>query len=221
MNQTTNDNQSKPVQIPYNGEPLQDDEILAPQFISREYADLIEAQGVRTWYRAGIPYLVMFIPVKIGQEQIAMMAFNADVNDFIDSVLGKNRYSRCLIDLQNEKQKPCPKEVNGKYNSCTGCPNRGKLPKENRNPQSLDDLEEKHQPTGSMYSTDNCFMFESLLGDLLEDFSEKCPRYADIVRLGYSGMSRKDIIEQLPVQKSQGYQLFKECRKAIEDYLKD
>lgn len=83
----------------------------------------------------------------------------------------------------------------------------------------MDDLEEKHQPTCSMYSTNNCFTFETLLDDLLEDFSEKCPHYADIVRLGYSGMSRKDIIQQLPVQKSQGYQIFKNCQKAVEDYL--
>ena len=64
-------------------------------------------------------------------------------------------------------------------------------------------------------------MLGSLLDSLLDDFSDKCPQYAEIIRLGYSGMSRKDIIEQLPVQKSQGYQLFKDCRKAVEDYLKD
>ena len=220
MAPTNKVNQSDPVQIPFNGEPLQENEVLVPQFISREYAELIDAQGVRTWYRAGIPYLVMFVPVKTDQETEARRAFNADVNDYVDDLLGPNRYSRCMIDMPNGKQKPCPKEINGKYNPCKDCPNRGKLPKEIRNTQSLDALEEKHQPTGGMYATDSCAMFGSLLDSLLDEFTDKCPHYAEIIRLGYSGMSRKDIVQQLPVQKSQGYQIFKDCQKAVEEYLK-
>ena len=45
--------------------------------------------------------------------------------------------------------------------------------------------------------------------------------YADIIRLGYEGLSKKEIIDRLPVQKSRGYELYNECRRLVEDYLRN
>jgi len=47
------------------------------------------------------------------------------------------------------------------------------------------------------------------------------PMYADIIRLGYEGLSKKEMVERLPVQKSRGYELYNECRRLVEDYLRD
>ena len=63
MKQAINGNQNTTSFHPYNGEPLEDGDVLVPMLINRTYADLIDAQGVRTWYKCGIPYLVMFVPV--------------------------------------------------------------------------------------------------------------------------------------------------------------
>ena len=214
------ENQSKRNYHPFNGEPLQEGEVLVPQFINKEYADIIEAQGVRTWYKSGIPCMVMFVPVPINQAQVALQAFNADVNDYLDERLGPNRYSRCLIPQPDGSFKPCPKENNGIRNTCKECPLRGKLEKEDRNPISLESLEEENfHPIANEPSAENCAMFGLLLQDLLDDFSKKYPRYADIIQLGLSGMDKKAILQQLPMKKSQAYQVYNDCEKATKNFL--
>ncbi len=215
------DNQSKNNYLPYNGEPLQENEILVPQFITREYAELIDAMGVRTWYKSGIPYMVMFVPVPKDQAHIALQAFNADVNDYLDEKLGPNRYSRCLIPQSDGSYRPCPKESNGKRNTCRECPLRGKLEKEDRNPISLESLEEENfHPMANESSAESCAMFGFLLQDLLDDFTVKCPRYADIIQLGLSGMDKKAILQQLPMKKTQAHQTYNDCEIATKNFLK-
>ncbi len=221
MHQTSNDNQNKEGRYPYNGQPLQEGEVLVPQFITREYADLIEAKGVRTWYKCGIPYLVMFVPVPADQTEIALKAFNADLNTYLDEQLGPNRHSRCLIRQPDGSTKICPKEINGQYNTCRDCPLRGQLEKENLNPVSLDALnEEDFHPMDAVPSAEDYAMLRFLLEDLLNNFSDKCPRYAEIIQLGFSGLGKKEILEYMPMKKSQTYKAYNDCRKATEDFLK-
>lgn len=218
MNQTNLENQRQNDRIPYNGEPLQEGYVLVPQMINSEYAELIDAIGVRTWYRCGVPYQVMFVPVPIDQAGLALKTLNNNVNDHLDEKLGPNRYSRCMIRHPDGSIKPCPKEVNGKYNPCGLCPNRGKLDKENRSTVSLETLDEdEFHPMDAASSAEEC----ALLGFILDDLLKDLPQFAEIIRLGYQGLSRKEIIAQLPVKKSQAYQLFNECKKQVEEYLKN
>ena len=222
MKTTDNRNQPHATRVPFNGESLRDGEVLVPQFISRDYADLIDATDVRTWYMCGVPYLVMFVAVPAEQAEIALKAFNADVNDYMDERLGPNRRSRCLIRQPDGSTRPCPKETNGRYNPCTGCLHRGKLEKEDRSPVSLDALnEEGFHPAEAAPSAESCAMLGFLLEDLLDEFSDKCPRYVDIIRLSYDGLDKKKILQQLPMKKSQAYQTYKGCRKAVEEFLKN
>lgn len=222
MKTTDNGNQYNPTRLPFNGQPLRKDEVLVPQFISRDYADLIGATDVRTWYMCGVPYLVMFIAVPAEQAEIALKAFNADVNDYLDERLGPNRRSRCLIPQPDGSVRPCPKETKGRYNPCAGCPHRGELEKEDRNPISLDALDgDGFQLADAVPSAESSAMLGFLLADLLDEFSDKCPRYAEIVRLGYDGLDKKEILQQLPMKKSQAYQTYNDCRKATEDFLKN
>lgn len=221
MDQPINDNQNHSSnRIPYDGEPLQDSEVLVPQFINREYADLIEAKGVRTWYRSGVPYHIMYVPVPADQVGVSLKAFNADVNDYLNEQLGPNRYSRCLIKMPDGSKKPCPKEINGSYNPCTNCPHRGQLEKEDRSFVSMDALDEQDfHPANATPSAEDCAMLSCLLTDLLDDFAEQYPHYAEIIRLGYQGYDRKEIVEMLPVKKTQAYQTIKNCRKYVRDSL--
>ena len=39
--------------------------------------------------------------------------------------------------------------------------------------------------------------------------------------MGIDGLDRKQIIERLPVKKSQGYQIYNDCKRVIEEYLKN
>jgi len=74
--------------------------------------------------------------------------------------------------------------------------------------------------TGCVPSAESFAIEGELLRDLIDTFSKKCPVYADIIKLGYEGLSKKEIVERLPVHKSRGYELYNECRKVVEDYLR-
>ena len=220
MHQTSNDNQKPSTRIPYNGEPLQDGEVLVPSFIDREYAKLINAIGVRTWYCAGIPYYVMFVPVPAEQVDIALKTLIAEVNDYIDDLLGPNRYSRCMIIQSDGSRKPCPKEIKGKYNRCSECSHRGEYQKEDRAYVSLETLdEENYIPMETVPSAEESALFRCMLKDVLEESDETNPEYALIIRLGMQGYSTKEIVQMLPQGKSQAYQTIKNCRKYVRDKL--
>ncbi len=216
-----NGNQNKQNYHPYNGNPPADGEVLVPMLINRDYADLIEAQGVRTWYKSGVPLTVMFVPVPADREKDAWKAFNADVNICLNEELGPNRYARCLIPQADGSLKPCPKEIDGKNNPCSKCPHRNRLKKEDRNMVSLETLEEKNfHPMKNEPSAESCVLFNTMLDDLLT-FSAKTLYHGDVIRMGLDGLDRKQIIERLPVKKSQGYQIYNDCQKAVEAYLKE
>ena len=53
-----------------------------------------------------------------------------------------------------------------------------------------------------------------------------CHMDADMTRrgleaMGIDGLDRKQIIERLPVKKSQGYQIYNDCKRVVEEYLKN
>ncbi len=148
--------------------------------------------------------------------------FNSGINLMLNEQLGPNRYARCWIPQPDGSYKLCPKEIDGKHNPCTGCPWHGKLEKEDRSLASPDELDEgDYAPMECVPSAESYAMEGEILKILIDEFSEKCPMYTDIIRLGYEGLSKKDIIERLPVQKSRGYELYNECRKLVEDFLRN
>lgn len=215
-NHITND------RIPYNGIPLRENEVLVPQLITPEDAELLGAQSVRTWYQAGVPIHVIFVPVSADQAELCLKAFNSGVNLLLDERLGPNRHARCWIPQADGGYMLCPREIDGKHNPCTGCPWRGRLEKEDRSYASLDELdEENYAPMDCVPSAESFAIEGEILMDLINEASKKCPMYADIIRLGYEGLRKKEIIDRLPVQKSRGYELYNECRRLVEDYLRN
>ena len=215
------DNQNKQNYHPYNGNPPADGEVLVPMLINRDYADLIEAQGVRTWYKCGIPFQVMFVPVAEEKAELAQKAFHADLNGYLAEQIGPNRHARCLVPQEDGSVKPCPREINGKRNICTKCPQRGKLEKEDRSLVSLETLtEENFHPMKTEPSAENEALVNTILDDLLK-LASKFLYHEDIIRMGIDGLDRKQIIERLPVKKSQRYQIYNDCKRVVEEYLKN
>ncbi len=219
--QAIRDNQRKENdRIPYNGIPLQEGETLVPQLVSREFTELAGVQGVRTWYTCGVPYLVMFVPVPAEMDRIARSAFTAQVNDYLNEQLGRNRYSRCLVPRPDGSRGPCPKEENGVKNRCGACPYRGQLEKEDRSMVSLESLDgENFHPMETAPSAEECVLEKELLDELIRGLRKIDPRFEEIIRSLYQGLGRKEILEKLRVRKSRGYQLFNECMKEAKKIL--
>lgn len=215
------DNNRKSNPIPYNGEPLQEGEVLVPMLVDQDFARSIEASGLRTWHKGGVYYAIIHVPVPREQEKISWQAFYADLNGFLDEQLGPNRYARCLLPREDGSVRPCPKETDGRYNACCGCPYRGMLEKEDRSMLSLETLSEENAcPMKTESSAESEAMLGFLLGDLLAALEQINPAYGQIIRLGYEGCSTKEIVSRMPQGKSQAYQMIRECRRRAEEFLR-
>ena len=85
---------------------------------------------------------------------------------------------------------------------------------------SLDELmENDYLPEDAEPSAESIVMEGLLLDELIAALGQKNPLYAEIVRLGYQGLGRKEIVDSLPVRKSQGYEVYKRCREEAERWL--
>ena len=69
-------------------------------------------------------------------------------------------------------------------------------------------------------SAENEALVNTILDDLLK-LASKFLYHEDIIRMGIDGLDRKQIIERLPVKKSQGYQIYNDCKRVVEEYLKN
>lgn len=205
----------------YNDAPLQADEVLVPQLVSKEYATGLGANlaNLRTWKKSGISYLVMFIPVPKSQEKQAWSIFNAEVNELLDEKLGPNRFSRCMVPQPDGSKKPCPKKKRNNHESCANCPFRNVYEKEDRATVSLDKLAEMNYAAGAESHADDDYKVEMLLEDLINELEQQNPKLARIVTLGYAGYSKAEIFEMIGVQKTQGYDLFKEAERLTKEFL--
>jgi hypothetical protein len=205
----------------YNDVPLQAGEVLVPQLVSKGYAAGLGANmaNLRTWEKSGISYLVMFIPVPKNQEKQAWSIFNAEVNELLDEKLGPNRFSRCMVPQPDGSKKPCPKRKNNNHAACVNCPHRNEYEREDRATVSLDELAEMDYAAGAESHADDDYKVEALLEDLINELEQKNPKLARIVTLGYAGYSKAEIFEMIGVQKSQGYDLFKEAERLAKEFL--
>ena len=59
-----------------------------------------------------------------------------------------------------------------------------------------------------------------LLDEMAAELGEENPLYSEIIRLGYQGLTRKEIAESLPVKKSQAYEMIRKCREEAERFLR-
>lgn len=82
-------------------------------------------------------------------------------------------------------------------------------------------LAEGYMPAGAAPSAEAILMEGELLQELFSDLAELNPLYAEVVRLGYEGLDRKEIVDLLPVKKSQAYEVYRRCREEAEKWLRE
>ena len=209
--------------IPYNNAPLHEGEVLVPQLVDdREYAIAIGANpdNLRTWSNGGVSYSVMFVPVPANQEKICKQAFYAAVNEMLDLKLGRNRFSRCLLPQPDGTRKVCPKVRNGNHAPCTACPYKGELEREDRSNVSIEEIDEENfHPMEAAPSAESEALEEIIFDELVAYLKDVSPALADVVTLGFRGFDKKEIIQQVPVQKSQGYSTYDKAEKLARAFL--
>ena len=218
--QTINGNTRKP----YNDKPLRDGEVLVPQMVTdRWYAISIggNPRNFRTWTLAGVRYTVMFVPVKTDEVAISMKAFTEALNELLDERLGPNRHSRCLIPQPDGSVKVCPRVNGNNHAPCSMCPHRGEYEREDRSIVSLDELaEEDFTPADCVPSAESVAMDGLLLKDLIKEVRRKKPILADIVSMGYDGLTKKEIVQRLGMKSSQAYELYAQAEKLVRAFLR-
>ena len=79
---------------------------------------------------------------------------------------------------------------------------------------SYEELAEKDIPMGVTLSAEDAFLLDSL-DDLLDCVADQDPLIGTVLRLGWEGNSRKEIVQNLPVKKPRAYDVI----KAAADFL--
>ncbi len=169
----------------FDGREVEAGQVLVPELVTKDYARSIGAvmANLRTWTTAGVRYTVMFVAVSLNMEAVSRQAFYADVNEYMDEVLGPERRGRQLVSLD-----------------------------------AL--LEEGFLPAGAVPSAESAAMEGILPEELYADIRKVNPLFGEIIRLGYQGLDRKEIVDALPVRKSQGYEVYRRCRETVERWTR-
>ncbi len=209
---------------PFNDMPLREGEALVPQMVTdRWYAISIggNPKNFKTWSMAGIRYTVMFVPVKTDEVAVSMKAFTEALNELLDERLGPNRHSRCLIPQPDGSVKVCPKVNGSNHVPCSMCSHRGEYEREDRSIVSLDELaEDDYTPMECVPSAESLAMDGLLLKDLIKEVRRKKPILADIVSMGYDGLTKKEIVQRLGMKSSQAYELYAQAEKLVRAFLR-
>jgi hypothetical protein len=205
----------------FNDRSLRAGEVLVPQLVDEDYARSLGANmaNLRTWEKAGFQYLVMFVPVPESMEKQAWSVFNSEVNDLLNERLGPNRFSRCMIPQPDGSVKRCPKKSGDNHESCSCCPLRGRLEKEDRGMVYWSQLDETEFAAGAESHADDTYKEEFLLAELISELERLNPKLARIVTLSYAGYEKNEIFKMIGVKKSQGYDLFKEAERLAKEFL--
>lgn len=200
----------------YNGKALKEGEVLVPMLLTEETKKLmdINPQHIRTWQNAGVKYEVIFFPVQEAFQKVAMSQFNSQVNE----LLGTGRDKRCLIKQPDGTYKKCPKKNGNNRCSCAECPNRGKLPTASSKPVSLDEIQDdlKTKPSAKV-NIEETVVLSASLDFLIKSLEAIEPRYAKIIQLIMQGYTASEIISDINLNKSRGYQEIKNAQKLAKE----
>lgn len=159
----------------------------------------------------GKPYPVAFTEVPEAEFETYMSITHAeDIRDYFDrygEVSYKEQFARCTINGN-----VCPL-----YKHCSNCKevdDQGRLRRDMKQGiMSLDKVvEDGHDPTGCGTDT-----VDTLLSDLLEASSKIKADYPIIIRKVYEGYKPAEFIDELPVKKSQAYQVCFLCWLLLEN----
>lgn len=179
---TTNDNQSKyGDKKPYNGIPPVADEELAPVLVTKKLKrdKSITKENMETWHINGHKIPVAFAPIKAGTLGSWMKFFNAQVRTYI-ATGGTDDF---LKENGHEDDLSYDKFV--------------------------DDAESDEDNSGFVpaqtESMENTVLLGIVIEDLIEEVAAINPKYGKIISLLSKSYKKSDILKELGLGKSQGY----------------
>lgn len=192
---TSNDNQSKyGNKKPYNNVPPAADEELAPILMTKEmFKDKTILRGnVETWNIHGHRIPVAFAPIKVGTLDGWMKFFNSQVRVYI-ATGGTNDFLK----------------ENGHEDDLSF-------------DKFTDDAESDEDNSGFEPAQTESFEDTVILGmvmkDLVSELSEIDPKYSRIIELLDAGLTKKEILQEMDLGKSQGYTDIKNAQTKAKDF---
>lgn len=214
----------------YNGEKVTAGKVLAPVLISdHEYKnnDTIIPENLRTWKHFDVPFRVGFMVVDEKDFNKMLSLYYGCVNDFF-KYHPEYRPGRCLLGF-DEAGFPI---LCSKRNACKNCPRKAEnLPRY----KSLGDFiqfvysEDTHEDEdGNTISLEvpdphsnpeEDATLEILFAELVEYLGKVSPRYAKIAALGMRKLSKEEIIAELGLKSSRGYQEIDKAKKLARKFL--
>ena len=214
----------------YNGEKVTEGKVLAPVMISDEEFksnDSIIPENLRTWKHYGVPFRVGFMVVNEADFNKMLSLYYGCINDYFDEH-PELRPGRCVLGWDSEGF-PI---LCGKENRCKNCPRRAEhLPRyKNREDfitfVSFQDTHEDEDgnTVGLEVADPNAnpedeAILATLFTELVEYLGKISPRYAKIATLGMQDYSKEQIIEELGLKPSRGYQEINAAKELTKKFL--
>ena len=214
----------------YNGEKVTEGKVLAPVMISDEEFksnNTIIPENLKTWKHYGVPFRVGFMVVDEADFDKMLSLYYGCINDYFDEH-PKLRPGRCVLGWDSEGF-PI---LCGKGNRCKDCPRRAEhLPRYKSREDFITfvSFQDTHEDEdGNMVGIEVAdprptpeeeVILESLFTDLVEYLGKISPRYAKIATLGMKDYSKEQIIAELGLKPSRGYQEINTAKELAKKFL--
>ena len=214
----------------YNGEEVTEGKVLAPFMISDDefkYNNTIIPENLKTWKHYGVPFRVGFMVVDEADFDKMLSLYYGCINDYFDEH-PQLRPGRCVLGWDSEGF-PI---LCGKGNRCKDCPRRAEhLPRYKSREDFITfvSFQDTHEDEdGNMVGLEVAdprptpeeeVILESLFTDLVEYLGKISPRYAKIATLGMKDYSKEQIIAELGLKPSRGYQEINTAKELAKKFL--
>lgn len=214
----------------YNGDEVIEGKVLAPVMISDDefkYNNTIIPENLKTWKHYGVPFRVGFMVVDEADFDKMLSLYYGCINDYFDEH-PQLRPGRCVLGWDSEGF-PI---LCGKGNRCKDCPRRAEhLPRYKSREDFITfvSFQDTHEDEdGNMVGIEVAdprptpeeeVILESLFTDLVEYLGKISPRYAKIATLGMKDYSKEQIIAELGLKPSRGYQEINTAKELAKKFL--
>ena len=214
----------------YNGDKVTEGKVLAPVMISDEEFksnNTIIPENLKTWKHYGVPFRVGFMVVDKADFDKMLSLYYGCINDYFDEH-PQLRPGRCVLGWDYEGF-PI---LCGKGNRCKDCPRRAEhLPRYKSREDFITfvSFQDTHEDEdGNMVGSEVAdprptpeeeVILESLFTDLVEYLGKISPRYAKIATLGMKDYSKEQIIAELGLKPSRGYQEINTAKELAKKFL--
>lgn len=213
----------------FDGKPVEDGKVLAPfRKTTMKLPEGTYIQANFTTANYGVTkFEIGFMPILESE----FSSYMRDYEDEIEAELEVMREGRCIIGYKNGSPVIC-----SRYHKCKDCPNKGKLERHNPNRVEVLSLDFEFENNGFDYVDENqpsledqvlerlepepALSEDKLEAKMLAHFDQVKPRYASIIRMKKQGYTDSQIIRELDLGKSRGYQEIDNAYNAACDFLK-